>query len=91
MRAGLIVDQTPVSKQHYNPETPGETKIEPSVGLSFYPVPQLSIDASVLYVHGIKTTGTCTYPDLLLGKPSTFTAVYQVNAWAPSIGLTLHL
>ena len=91
VRAGLIVDQTPVSKQHYNPETPGETKIEPSVGLSFYPVPQLSIDASVLYVHGIKTTGTCTYPDLLLGKPSTFTAVYQVNAWAPSIGLTLHL
>ena len=91
VRAGLIVDQTPVSKQHYNPETPGETKIEPSVGLSFYPVPQLSIDASVLYVHGIKTTGICTYPDLLLGKPSTFTAVYQVNAWAPSIGLTLHL
>lgn len=91
VRAGLIVDQTPVSKQHYNPETPGETKIEPSVGLSFYPVPQLSIDASVLYVHGIKTTGTGTYPDLLLGKPSTFTAVYQVNAWAPSIGLTLHL
>lgn len=91
VRAGLIVDQTPVSKQHYNPETPGETKIEPSVGLSFYPVPQLSIDASVLYVHGIKTTGTCTYPDLLLGKPFTFTAVYQVNAWAPSIGLTLHL
>lgn len=54
-------------------------------------MPQLSIDASVLYVHGIKTTGTGTYPDLLLGKPSTFTAVYQVNAWAPSIGLTLHL
>lgn len=91
VRAGLMIDQTPVSKQHYNPETPGATKIEPSVGLSFYPVPQLSIDASVLYVHGIKTTGTCTYPDLLLGKPSTFTAVYQVNAWAPSVGLTLHL
>lgn len=91
VRAGLMIDQTPVNKQYYNPETPGATKIEPSVGLSFFPVPQLSIDASVLYVHGIKTTGSCTYPDLLLGRPTTFTGVFQVNAWAPSIGLTLHI
>lgn len=91
VRAGLMIDQTPVNKQYYNPETPGATKIEPSVGLSFFPVPQLSIDASVLYVHGIKTTGSCTYPDLLLGRPTTLTGVYQVNAWAPSIGLTLHI
>lgn len=91
VRAGLMIDQTPVNKQYYNPETPGATKIEPSVGLSFFPVPQLSIDASVLYVHGIKTTGSCTYPDILLGRPTTFTGVFQVNAWAPSIGLTLHI
>lgn len=92
VRAGLMVDQAPVSKTHYNPETPGATKIEPSVGFSFYPVPQLSIDASVLYVHGIKRTGSCTYKDLLPpNAENTFTAVYQVNAWAPSIGLTLHI
>ena len=49
LRAGMMVDTTPVSKTHYNPETPGMTKIEPSVGFSFSPVKYFSIDASLLY------------------------------------------
>ena len=48
LRAGMMIDTTPVNKKHYNPETPGMTKIEPSIGLSFSPVKNFSIDASLL-------------------------------------------
>ena len=53
LRAGFIVDMTPVNVDHYNPETPGMTKLEPSVGFSFRPVNNLSIDFSFLYVAGL--------------------------------------
>lgn len=94
LRAGLVVDTTPVNKEHYNPETPGMTKIEPSVGFSFSPIKNFSIDASLLYVAGLgEKNASCTYSDLLLAKmglPSerTFTADYNVHAWNPSIGVT---
>ena len=87
LRAGMMVDTTPVSKTHYNPETPGMTKIEPSVGFSFSPVKYFSIDASLLYVAGLGVDGaSCTYSDLLLKRDMTFTADYKVHAWNPSIG-----
>lgn len=93
-RIGMMVDTTPVNKQHYNPETPGMTKIEPSIGFSFFPLKNFSIDASLLYVAGLgENNASCTYEDMLLkamGQPyqKTFTADYSVHAWNPSIGLT---
>lgn len=94
LRAGLMVDTTPVSKTHYNPETPGMTKIEPSLGFSFSPLKNFSIDASVLYVAGLGAdNASCTYTDLLraqMNMPAerTFTADYSVHAWNPSVGVT---
>lgn len=89
LRLGLMVDTTPVNDQHFNPETPGMTKIEPSCGFSFRPLKNFSIDASVLYVAGLGRDGSCPVPNLLTGKASTFSAHYNVTAWSPSIGLTL--
>lgn len=87
LRAGMMVDTTPVSKTHYNPETPGMTKIEPSVGFSFSPVKHFTIDASLLYVAGLGADdASCTYTDLLLKRQTTFTADYSLYAWNPSIG-----
>lgn len=69
VRAGLMVDCSPCNSEHYNPETPGTTKIEPSVGLSFRPVKGLSIDVAFMYVHGMKQNGMqCGYDDLLAGS-----------------------
>ncbi len=73
LRAGLMVDTSPVDKNYYNPETPGMTKIEPTLGLSFRPVPQLSIDLGFMYVAGTGIKGaSCESPDLMgkafLGK-----------------------
>lgn len=89
LRLGLMIDTTPVNDMHYNPETPGCTKIAPSAGVSFTPIDHFTINASVLYVQGLNRTGSCSYPDMLLQVPSTFTAEYKVHAWAPSIGATL--
>lgn len=97
LRAGLMVDTSPCNKQHYNPETPGTTKIEPSVGFSFRPIPGLSIDAAFLYVSGKRVNGaTGRYEDFIakstpmLGLPAeaTFTADYKVSAITPAIGVS---
>lgn len=97
LRAGVMIDTTPVNKHHYNPETPGMTKIGPSAGLSFRPIPQLSVDVAFMYVAGLGEKGaSCTYTDLLaaklpaLGIPAsqTFTADYSVHAFTPSIGVS---
>lgn len=91
LRAGLMLDTSPVDKNHYNPETPGMTKIEPSVGLSFRPLDILSIDLGLLYVAGLGADNrSCTYNDLILGERK-FEADYKVTAFCPSIGVTLNL
>ena len=102
LRAGLMIDTSPVSSTHYNPETPGMTKIEPSIGFSFSPLKNFSIDASLMYVAGLGADNrTCTYPDVLLNTvrtmintptepvENTFKADYRVHSFCPSIGFTL--
>lgn len=97
LRAGLTIDTSPVNDLHYNPETPGMTKIEPTVGFSFRPIEQLSIDVALMYIHGMgKDNASCSYDDLLLRGANmpesvyhkTFTADYKVHAFAPAIGVS---
>jgi long-chain fatty acid transport protein len=94
IRAGVMLDTTPVNTSHYNPETPGMTKIEPSVGLSFRPVSNLSIDFSFLYVAGLGVdNATGSYEDFIkksMGMDPTveFTADYVTRALIPSIGVS---
>lgn len=103
-RAGIVVDMTPVNDNHYNPETPGMTKLTPSVGFSFRPVNGLSIDFSLLYVAGLGANDKkCGYADLLAPKynqvaqayglptiplVNTFTGDYKVHAFCPSLGFS---
>lgn len=97
VRAGFIADFSPVNKNYYNPETPGATKLEPSVGFSFRPISGLSVDFSMLYVAGLGVDNAkCEYVDLLaarnpaLGRPAmaSFTADYKVHAVVPSLGVS---
>lgn len=89
IRCGLMIDTSPVNAEDYNPETPGMTKLEPTVGLSFSPIRNFAIDASLLYVAGLGTDGSCSYNDLLLSTQKTFAAHYNVHAFSPSIGVSL--
>jgi long-chain fatty acid transport protein len=97
VRAGFIVDLTPVNDNYYNPETPGMTKLEPSVGLSFRPIPSLSIDLSMLYVAGLGANNVSApytdmlaaqYPELQLPTTKHFDADYRLHAFVPSFGIS---
>lgn len=68
LRAGVMLDLSPVNREYYNPETPGMTKIEPSVGLSFRPMAQVSIDFAFMYVFGTGADGVVGSYDNLLAK-----------------------
>ena len=95
-----MIDTSPCNKAYYNPETPGTTKIEPSVGLSFRPMPGLSIDAAFMYIYGSRVNGaTGRYEDFLaknypleqyfgISADGTFTADYKVSAIIPAIGIS---
>lgn len=101
VRAGLMIDTSPCNESHYNPETPGMTKIEPSAGFSFKPFAGFAVDFGFMYIAGLGVDGaSCSYPDLLAVKlnallppaahvqtTKTFTANYKVHAFIPSIGV----
>lgn len=92
IRAGVMVDTTPVRDNNYNPETPGMTRVLPTVGFSFSPVKFLSIDASLMYLAGMGADNkSVTSTDLLTGQPATFTADYKIHAWIPSIGISMRM
>ncbi|MCD8386718.1 MAG: outer membrane protein transport protein [Bacteroidales bacterium] len=101
LRCGLMIDTSPCNKDYYNPETPGTTRIEPSVGLSFSPLKGLSVDLAFMYVYGTKAKN-CTgeYDDFIaktlnsmvgtqiLPTTGTFTADYKLHAVIPAIGVS---
>lgn len=98
-RIGIYYDNTPVNINYYNPETPGMDKIAPSLGFSFRPIKNLSIDFSCTYVAGLGADDAkYTYEDLILKALSqqnpainpeiTFKGNYKVHAWNPAIGLS---
>lgn len=90
LRAGMMVDFSPCDKDFYNPETPGMTKIEPSVGLTFRPLPSLGINAAFMYIAGLGVDGASyTSANILTGQPDKFTADYRLHAFVGSIGLSL--
>ena len=68
LRAGLMIDTNPCNKEYYNPETPGQTRIEPSVGFSFRPLKGLSVDFAFMYVQGTGMDGATGHYDNLVYK-----------------------
>lgn len=90
LRAGLMIDFTPVDKHFYNPETPGMTKIEPTLGLTFRPIPCLGINVAGMYVAGLGENGASYTTKNILGQSQTFTADYRVRSWTASLGLSVN-
>lgn len=89
LRAGLMLDLSPVDKQYYNPETPGMTKLSPTVGLTFRPLPWLGINVAGMYVAGLGEDGASYTSTNILGQKIPFTADYRVHSWVGSLGLSL--
>lgn len=104
LRAGIAIDQSPINDAHYNPETPGMTKLEPSIGMSYH-IGKFTVDVAALYVAGLGVDDAiCDYDDLLakstmaenpqLGPlfnntyDKTFTGSYRLHAFNIAIGLS---
>jgi long-chain fatty acid transport protein len=85
VRAGMMVDCSPCNTDYYNPETPGMTKIEPSVGLSFRPLKGLSVDVAFMYVHGCGSTGTGQYQDFLAPIYNQQVAANNLTGMLPTL------
>lgn len=69
VRAGCYIDTAPVDDNHYNPETPGMTRVCPSVGFSFRPIERVSIDLAFTYVAGLGADNkNCPYDDLVAAQ-----------------------
>lgn len=91
LRAGLMVDFSPVDKNYYNPETPGMTKVEPTIGLTFRPIPCLGINLAGMYVAGLGVdNASYTTVDELTGSSTKFTADYRLHSWTASLGISLN-
>lgn len=97
LRAGLMVDCSPCDKNHYNPETPGQTRVEPTLGFSFRPVPAFSIDLSAMYVVGCGQDGAtgvyedfigASYPALGIPAHGSIRGDYRLHAFSAGIGLS---
>ncbi len=80
LRAGIMIDTNPCDKNNYNPETPGQTRLCPSLGLSFTPAKHFTIDLAFTYVHGCGTEGaTGHYDDF------GYKMAYQINPELPAM------
>ncbi len=79
VRLGYYYDQSPVKSNYLNPETPDVDKMGFTFGLGVQPVSGLTVDLSMLYIHGIERSGSY--------EPANFSGTYRVNAFIPGIGL----
>lgn len=87
VRMGAYYDESPIQSDFYNPETPGQNKVGLSTGFSFRPYERFSIDASFLYIHGIKRSGS--YADPRPTAPENrFSGSYVSDVFVPSVGVS---
>lgn len=61
-RMGMYVDESPVSSDYLNPETPSMTKMAYTAGLTFRPAKCVSIDLAYGYVTSADPERTGSYP-----------------------------
>ena len=66
------------------------TKIEPTLGLTFRPVPSLGVNFAAMYVAGLGVNdASYTSPGVLTGQPVKFSADYTLHSWVASVGISL--
>jgi long-chain fatty acid transport protein len=86
IRCGMYFDESPVDDEYLTPESPSTSKIAGTIGLSFRPIPNLSIDAALL--RSVSVDGRDATSGDNKDKDDGINGRYEVVAWAPSIGLS---
>jgi len=91
VRLGVYYDETPVDDDYLTPESPSTNKLGTTIGLSFRPMPNLSIDASFLYSNGSGDLGRDATSGSNPDKAGDgINGRYEVHAFVPSVGLNFN-
>lgn len=87
-RMGMYVDESPVSSDYLNPETPSMTKLAYTAGLSFRPAKFCSIDVAYGFVKSAdpERTGSTPFSNPITGEVTAFSGNYTARAHTFSIG-----
>lgn len=89
-RMGMYVDESPVSSDYLNPETPSMTKVAYTAGLSLRPSRFMSVDLAYCYVSSADPERTGSYPIYSYpdGKlTDVFSGNYKLHAHVFSVGV----
>lgn len=89
-RMGMYVDESPVSSDYLNPETPSMTKVAYTAGLSLRPTRFMSVDLAYCYVSSADPERTGSYPvyDYTSGSlEEVFSGNYKLHAHVFSVGV----
>ncbi len=89
-RMGMYVDESPVSSDYLNPETPSMTKVAYTAGISLRPTRFMSVDLAYCYVSSADPERTGSYP--IYGYQSgqleeVFSGNYKLHANVFSVGV----
>ncbi len=79
LRLGAYYDQTPVKDGYLTPETPDANKLGITVGASYRLTKRFHLDASMLYIEGMKRTDT--------NLETQFGGTYKTKAVVPGISI----
>lgn len=79
LRAGFYYDQSPITDEYFNPETPNSDNLGFTAGFSYAITANLGVDASFLYIAGLERESTY--------KPANFSGKYKGAVVIPGIGL----
>ena len=89
-RMGMYVDESPVSSDYLNPETPSMTKVAYTAGLSLRPTRFMSVDLAYCYVSSADPERTGSYPVYNYTSGSleeVFSGNYKLHAHVFSVGV----
>lgn len=89
-RMGMYVDESPVSSDYLNPETPSMTKVAYTAGVSLRPTKFMSIDLAYCYVSSADPERSGSYPvyGYTSGKlEEVFSGNYKLHANVFSLGV----
>lgn len=81
VRAGFYYDESPITDQFFNPETPNTDNLGFTTGLSIAPTDNLTIDASFLFILGQERESEY--------EPQNFGGKYKAASAIPGIGVNL--
>ncbi|MCM1302464.1 MAG: outer membrane protein transport protein [Alistipes senegalensis] len=92
LRMGMYVDESPVSSDYLNPETPSMTKVSYTAGLTLRPAKCMTVDLAYCFVSAADPERTGSYPiyDTAGNLTDVFSGNYKLHANVFSVGIGLH-